>query len=311
LNTLADQGVGSPDLTRLKKQWHMVFQRRAAENPDQAQLWHTTSGNLIDWTAPHLFVDPEAVLPPQPSCPPPSPLDIEVPDPLSLIDGALAHEPRARKEGAYVLGFKWRCRQTFHVTNATSLEPVEDPDNPAVPPTPPWRQAERALAGTDDPNDLILGFAENYQFLKIDNVWRMIATARDPEVMIGLSGALEGRCGDPFGPNGVFYIYQCSHEPFLYTLTGDGQQLTDWTSWRRKTRLRIPYEDWNTIMHANSAFLADWRAYDGFFYLFYAGATRDQTDPTGLGFEFRGHGKIGVVRSRDLIHWRLPGDLRD
>jgi hypothetical protein len=25
----------------------------------------------------------------------------------------------------------------------------------------------------------------------------------------------------------------------------------------------------------------------------------------------RGHGKIGLARSRDLLHWRVPGDLRD
>jgi hypothetical protein len=27
--------------------------------------------------------------------------------------------------------------------------------------------------------------------------------------------------------------------------------------------------------------------------------------------ELRGHGRIGLVRSRDLVHWRLPGDQRD
>lgn len=58
-------------------------------------------------------------------------------------------------------------------------------------------------------------------------------------------------------------------------------------------------------MCANSAYLCDWRKYDGHFYLFYAGAMDDRS------FERRGHGMIGVVRSRDLLQWRLPGEMRE
>jgi hypothetical protein len=246
----------------------MVFQRQADPRAEDslAQLLHTTSHNLRQWTSPQRLVDPTQVLPLPPGQPVPS-----------LIDGALAKEGKH-----FFLGFKWRQQQTFHVTRSQSAVLNGQ-----------WRQARRALAGTDDPTDLILGFAENYQFLKIDKVWRMVATGRDPEGF---------RCGTA---DLRLYIFACSHEPFIYTPDGDGTALAHWTRWRRKTRLRIPYEDWNPIMHANAAFLADWRAYDGFFYLFYAGAV------DGLSFELRGHGKIGVARARDLIHWRLPGDLRD
>jgi hypothetical protein len=51
---------------------------------------------------------------------------------------------------------------------------------------------------------------------------------------------------------------------------------------------------------ADCAFLADWRQYDGYFYLFYAGSD------DGDSFQLRGHGKIGVARSRDLVEWRAP-----
>jgi hypothetical protein len=248
---------GSPDLTRIDGLWHLVYQKRPSPTAETFRLFHTTSRDLHAWAEPQ-------------------PLVLALAPDQSLIDGALA------KEGAhFFLGFKQRQHQAFYVTGLASAGLTGE-----------WDKPQRALAGTNDPNDPIWGFAENYQFIKIDHVWRMIATGRDPE---GL------RCGT----DARLYEYACSHEPFIYTLAGDGSQLRHWSRWRRKTRLRIPYEGWNSIMHANAAFLVDWRAYDGFFYLFYAGAQ------DGLRFERRGHAKIGVARSRDLIHWRLPGDLRD
>jgi hypothetical protein len=55
-------------------------------------------------------------------------------------------------------------------------------------------------------------------------------------------------------------------------------------------------------MHANTAFLLDLRAHDGWFYAFYSGT--DRLDP-----DLRGHGKIGVARSRDLVNWYVPGEI--
>jgi hypothetical protein len=39
-------------------------------------------------------------------------------------------------------------------------------------------------------------------------------------------------------------------------------------------------------------------------YLTYSGSIDER-------FRGRGHGKIGIARSRDLIHWRVAGDLSD
>lgn len=139
-----------------------------------------------------------------------------------------------------------------------------------------WLPACRASAGGK--------WAENFQFWQIDGAWRLIATGW---------GAGEWR-----------RKYTSGHEPFLYRMSGDGSRLEDWTRWEERTQLKIPVEAWNRVMRANSAYLCDWRKYDGYFYLFYAGA------PDAKSFRGRGHGQIGVVRSRDLQHWRLPGDLR-
>lgn len=187
----------------------------------------------------------------------------------SIIDGALA-----RRHGRSHLLLKWRQEDLpwIAITAGTDL-------------TAPWDFDDRLIAGTEQP---FYGFAENGQFLEIDGKTRILATARDPEGF---------RCGS---------IYTCSHEPYLYDFAaGDGTAAADWTRWRHKTQLRLPYEAWNTVMHANTGFLADWRVHDGFFYLSYSGSTDHES------FQGRGHGKIGLARSRDLMHWRLPGDLRD
>jgi hypothetical protein len=199
--------------------------------------------------------------------------------PIELVPEVLPGESiidgaLARRGDHFFLGFKWRTPQLFYVTRSetTALDQR-------------WLPAERALATVDH---FFLGFAENFQFASIDGRLRMIATARDPE---GL------RC-----PN----FFTCSHEPFIYELaSGDGSALADWRLWRRKTQLAIPYEAWNPVMHANTGFLNDWRGRDGFFYLSYAGSLDSGS------FQGRGHGKIGLARSRDLVHWRVAGDLRD
>ena len=248
-------GPGSPDVGRLNGTWRMTFQRRpeASVDPDDREIFLSTSSDLDTWTAPVQLT---------------SGLVADAP----IIDGSLAWDG-----SRFVLGFKDRVRQTFQVARA--LAP--DLAGGFAPP-------ERALAGEENP---VTGFAENYQLTQVDDVWRLVATGRDPDPY---------RCENP-----VFAVYTCSHEPFIYTLSGAPADFSSWTRWVRKRRLRVPFEAWNQVMHANTGFLSDWRAHDGFFYLSYAGSA------DGEQFDLRGHGKLGLVRSRDLVHWRLPGDLRD
>jgi len=126
--------------------------------------------------------------------------------------------------------------------------------------------------------DVVTRWAENAQIIKIDGEWRIIATARHPDRPIDTG-------------------YVGSHEPFIYEIEDN-----DFSQWVRKRHLIIPEESWNTVMHANTAFLLDLRKYDSWFYLFYSGA--DRLDP-----DSRGHGKIGVARSRDIVNWYIPGDM--
>lgn len=132
----------------------------------------------------------------------------------------------------------------------------------------PWH-----LVGDPD-----VGWFENYQFLVIDGKWHLLGT-RIPV-----------------------------HQPELYRLDGDPRVPTAWLRWTPVGTLAVPGERWNSgegdpgfiYERANSAFLCDARTLDGWFYLLYAGSTELTTN------DGRGHAKIGVARSHDLVRWTVP-----
>ncbi len=93
--------------------------------------------------------------------------------------------------------------------------------------------------------------------------------------------------------------------PYLMYLAGDGDAgvaslPTSWLQWSQPRRLEVPEEAFNTDHPANAAFLADWRRYDGHFYLLYAGRTE------GRSHLRRGDNRLGLARSRDLVNWTVP-----
>lgn len=108
---------------------------------------------------------------------------------------------------------------------------------------------------------------ENYEFIPTDNRWYMLTTDYVPQA------------------------------PYLYTL----EPGTNWLRWGHGYTLAIPHESFNTNNIANAAALYDWRKYDGFYYLIYAGRTEGDT------FARRGWNQIGLARSKDLVHWSVPG----
>ena len=112
---------------------------------------------------------------------------------------------------------------------------------------------------------------ENYRLLQIDDVWYMQNTGYWP------------------------------HNPHLYTIGGDPSEKGWWTVWKDGRRLEIPVQEgFNTAHQANAGHLQDWRAYDGYFYLIYAGNTENES------FWTRGDNKLGLARSKDLINWEVP-----
>jgi hypothetical protein len=112
---------------------------------------------------------------------------------------------------------------------------------------------------------------ENFRLLQIDGKWHMQNTGYWP------------------------------HEPYIFEIAGNPDEKGWWTVWRNGSKVEIPVQkDFNTAHRANAAHLKDWRKYDGYFYLLFAGNTENKS------FWSRGHNRLGLARSKDLIHWEVP-----
>lgn len=120
---------------------------------------------------------------------------------------------------------------------------------------------------------------ENLEFLTVHGAWRLVAT----------SNTLD--------------------QPWIFSLVGNPAQPSSWLHWDHGRELQIPSQAWNTgrgissvgFEHANSVFVCDATAQDGYYYATYAGS--DELTHFG-GW---GHAKIGIARSTDLLHWQVPG----
>jgi hypothetical protein len=114
-------------------------------------------------------------------------------------------------------------------------------------------------------------YHENYEFLHTDEQWYLLSTDH-------------GRKKGPLGP-------------FLYKLEpGFG-----WLKWTGGHQLNTPLETFNTVDRDNAAAIYDWRQYDGYYYMIYAGVTERTS------FARRGWNQLGIARSKDLIHWSAAG----
>lgn len=116
---------------------------------------------------------------------------------------------------------------------------------------------------------------ENYQLLFIDGKWRLLtSTKMDGSTMF----------------------------PMIYTMDGDGSRAEHWLRWVDGYRINVAQEEFNTRDQANaSALMLPGKMEDGYWYLLYAGNTEGQT------FLKRGHNRLGLSRSRDLLHWEPAG----
>ena len=111
---------------------------------------------------------------------------------------------------------------------------------------------------------------ENYEFIHSDETWYLLTTDYNPE---GL---------------------------YLYTLEPGSR----WLKWIQGYQLDTPQERFNTDNRDNAAALYDWRQYDGYYYLIYAGRTE------GSSFAKRGWNQLGLARSKDLVHWVAAGQMQ-
>jgi len=120
---------------------------------------------------------------------------------------------------------------------------------------------------------------ENYEFVTAGGEWRLIATSNQLD------------------------------QPWIFDLADNPAKPDGWLHWTGGRELSIPAQGWDSgpgissvgFEHANSAYLCDARATDGYYYLVYAGSS-ELTQFGGWG-----HAMIGIARSTDLLHWQVPG----
>ncbi len=121
-------------------------------------------------------------------------------------------------------------------------------------------------------------FHENYEFLHVNSQWYMLTT--------------------DYLHNRLSVDKYDVQAPYLYTL----ERGSHWLKWTQGYTLDIPREKFNMESIDNAAALYDWRKYDGHYYLIYAGRDEGQT------YAGRGWNQIGLARSKDLVHWSIPGE---
>lgn len=91
--------------------------------------------------------------------------------------------------------------------------------------------------------------------------------------------------------------YPHGHHEYLYTLLNPRDPLR----WGNGFELHVPGQRFNRFVHCDAAALYDWRRYDGYFYMIYAGRNEQTT------YLHRGWNRLGLARSKDLIHWSPAG----
>jgi hypothetical protein len=117
---------------------------------------------------------------------------------------------------------------------------------------------------------------ENYEFLYSKGKWYLLSTdykEKENQTDVG-------------------------EEIYLYKLELGSR----WLKWTEGYPLDVPQEAFNTNNRDNAAALYDWRQYDGYYYLIYAGRNEGET------YANRGWNQLGIARSTDLVHWVVPGE---
>jgi hypothetical protein len=305
---LSDPTAGEKDqaLVWAGGRWHMLFSFVTNDSPTPgAEHWNiavATSPDLVHWSAPSPWPAQPGVIgvgspdivrspsglfvatydsgpgeagggqaklyyrtsPDLTSWSPPHPLALSLhPTPAErMIDPTLAWTGNG-----LVLGYKYGT-----VSSSTSQH-FEVAWSPSGSIDGPWRFVGR-------PDIVVYGdTVENLEFLTVAGRWRLVATSNTFD------------------------------QPWMFDLSGDPASPASWLSWTHGRMLEIPGQKWDSgpglssvgYEHANSVFLCDAHAVDGYYYATYSGS--DELTRFG-GW---GHAEIGMARSRDLVHWSVPG----
>lgn len=109
---------------------------------------------------------------------------------------------------------------------------------------------------------------ENFTFIRAEGKWRLLSSD-----------------------------YPHGHHEFIYTQI----HRNNWLDWGNGLAVHVAPQAFNSLVHADAAAIYNWRKYDGYYYLIYAGRNESKT------YLHRGWNRLGLSRSKDLIHWVPAG----
>jgi hypothetical protein len=229
------------------------------------------------------------------------------------VGGLASPDVVTAPDGRYVMTYNSHTRDVGETKNKLYYRDSSD--------LATWSEPHRIhIDGADGPDDRLidgaLAFADVGAFLffkreqKANVAYASSGSVDGPWTLLGPIDPLDVENLQVLRIDGTFHLLATSllpHRPVLHRLAGDPKDPKAWQTWTRVRELEIPEQSWNTgesisYERANAGHLSDDRSKSGFFQLVYAGTTEVLT------FEGRGHVKLGLARSRDLVTWEVPRD---
>jgi hypothetical protein len=280
--TLPDAAVKDVAVRLVDGRWRLLFSH-VREDPFRFRIGLTSSEDLLQWTPVELWDQPD-------------------------LGGVASPDITRDRQGTYIVTYNSHTRD---VTGGTKLYARTSRDFRSwlapqrlafdVRPTPEDRLIDAAVAHAR--GGLVLGYTHQSDFFEV--AWASSGSIEGPWRRVGVADTGPFENYQFLLIDGVWHVLGTTipiHHELLYRLGGPPDERSSWLRWTLVRELVVPSEDWNRPPGevANAGFLCDARTLDGHWYLFYAGSTELDR------FGGRGHAKMGIARSTDLVRWEVP-----
>ena len=281
--SLPDVAVKDVAVRVVDRRWQLLFSH-VREDPFRFRIGLTSSPDLVSWSAVELWDQPEVG-------------GVASPD--------ITRSPRA---GPYVVTYNSHTRDQdgdpkLYARTSFDFRTWSPPRRlaPDVRPRPDDYLIDAAVAHT--PAGPILGYNRNAD--RFELAWSPSGSLDGPWRYIGAADTGPFENYQFLVIDGTWHLVGTTipvHRELLYRLDGPPDRPQSWLHWTLVRELAIPAQAWNRSPGevANALFLCDARPLDGHWYAFYAGSTELDR------FGGRGHAKVGIARSADLVRWDVP-----
>ncbi len=282
LYQLPDAAVKDVAVRLVDGRWRLLFSH-VREEPFRFRIGLTSSADLLSWSAVELWDQPE-------------------------VGGVASPDVTRHRSGTYVVTYNSHTRDVdglnkLYVRTSPDFRSWSPPQRLAfdVRRLPTDRLIDAALAHT--PAGLVLGY--NHQEDRFEVAVSPEATLDGPWRLVGVADTGPIEKYQLHQIDGVWHVLGTTvpiHRTLLYRLDGPPDDPDSWLRWKLVREITVPEQGWNrpTGEVLNAAYLCDARPLDGHWYLFYAGSTELDR------FGGRGHAKMGIARSTDLVRWEVP-----